>query len=64
MVIFVYILLKQPDLILLDEPTNNMDLDSVKVLENILNQYRGALVVVSHDEVFKENIKINEIIKL
>lgn len=58
------ILLKQPDLILLDEPTNNMDLDSIKVLENILNQYHGALVVVSHDEVFKENIKINEIIKL
>lgn len=58
------ILLKQPDLILLDEPTNNMDLDNIKILENILNQYQGALVVVSHDELFKKNVKINEIIKL
>lgn len=58
------ILLKQPDLILLDEPTNNMDLDSIKVLENILNQYCGALVVVSHDEVFRNRIKVSKSIEL
>ncbi|HSQ98149.1 MAG TPA: ABC-F family ATP-binding cassette domain-containing protein [Rickettsiales bacterium] len=53
-----------PELLLLDEPTNNMDLDSIQVLENILNQYKGAIVLISHDKVFKENIKIKEYIKI
>lgn len=55
---------KTPELLLLDEPTNNMDLDSIAVLENILNQYRGAIVVISHDKIFKENINIGKNIKL
>lgn len=53
-----------PELLLLDEPTNNMDLDSIQVLENILNQYKGAIVIISHDRIFKENIRINKIVKL
>ncbi len=52
------------ELLLLDEPTNNMDLDSIQVLENILNQYKGAIVVISHDKVFKENIGINKVVRL
>jgi len=55
---------KVPELILLDEPTNNMDLESIEVLENILNQYNGGLAVVSHDRIFKKNIKINKTIEL
>lgn len=53
-----------PELLLLDEPTNNMDLDSIQVLENILNQYNGAIVMISHDKIFKENINIKRTIKL
>lgn len=51
------ILNRKTDLIILDEPTNNLDLDSIKVLENILNQYNGAIILVSHDKTFRENIK-------
>lgn len=55
---------KTPEIILLDEPTNNIDLESIKVLENILNQYNGTIIVVSHDKIFKENININKTIIL
>ncbi|MDD4556595.1 MAG: ATP-binding cassette domain-containing protein [Alphaproteobacteria bacterium] len=50
---------KQPELIILDEPTNNLDLQSLQVLESALQQYQGALLVVSHDEKFLEQININ-----
>lgn len=42
-----------PEILLLDEPTNNMDLDSIKILEQILNQYNGTIIVISHDKLFK-----------
>ncbi|MCP9270851.1 ABC-F family ATP-binding cassette domain-containing protein [Mycolicibacterium arenosum] len=47
-----------PQLLLLDEPTNNLDLVSVGQLESALNAYRGALVVVSHDERFLDAITV------
>ncbi|WP_029115930.1 ABC-F family ATP-binding cassette domain-containing protein [Mycobacterium sp. URHB0044] len=47
-----------PQLLLLDEPTNNLDLVSVGQLESALNAYRGAFVVVSHDESFLEAIGV------
>ncbi|MDX1892618.1 ABC-F family ATP-binding cassette domain-containing protein [Mycolicibacterium sp. 050158] len=53
-----------PQLLLLDEPTNNLDLVSVGQLESALNAYRGAFVVVSHDERFLETIGIDRRLRL
>ncbi len=57
------LLLQKPDLIMLDEPTNHLDLNSIMWLENYLLNYRGAVVIVSHDRYFLDKIatKIIEI---
>ncbi|MDQ7042239.1 MAG: ATP-binding cassette domain-containing protein [Sulfurimonas sp.] len=49
-------LLKQPSLIILDEPTNHMDLDSIESLESALAEYGGALVFITHDKAFLQNL--------
>jgi ATPase subunit of ABC transporter with duplicated ATPase domains len=51
----------QPDLLILDEPTNNLEIKSISILESALNQYRGAILLVSHDEIFVNNINIDTI---
>jgi ATP-binding cassette subfamily F protein 3 len=50
------ILLQKPDLVLLDEPTNHLDIDSVLWLEKFLKDYPGAIIMVSHDKSFLDNI--------
>ena len=55
---------EQPDLLILDEPTNNLEIKSIAILEDALNQYRGAILLVSHDEMFVKNIKTDIEVKL
>jgi len=50
------ILLRKPDLILLDEPTNHLDIESIIWLEGFLETYPGAVVLVSHDRTFLDNV--------
>ncbi len=50
------ILLKKPDLILLDEPTNHLDIDSIQWLEDFLLNNAKAVIVISHDRAFVDNI--------
>jgi sulfate-transporting ATPase len=50
------LLLRQPDLLLLDEPTNHLDAESVAWLEQHLQSYPGAIVAVTHDRYFLDNV--------
>lgn len=50
------VLIEQPDLLLLDEPTNHLDLDSVIWLQDFLRSYKGAVLVVTHDRYFLDQV--------
>ena len=49
-------LLSEPDLLLLDEPTNHLDLKSIAWLESYLADYRGAVLIISHDRYFMDHV--------
>ncbi len=50
------ILFKNPNFLILDEPTNDLDLPTLTVLENFLNEYQGCLLIVSHDRYFMDRV--------
>ncbi len=50
------LLLKEPDLLLLDEPTNHLDIEAVEWLEGFLKEYKGTVIVVSHDRYFLDEV--------
>lgn len=50
------VLIDEPDLLLLDEPTNHLDYEAIEWLENYLKQYRGALLLVTHDRYFLDRV--------
>lgn len=53
-----------PDIIILDEPTNNLDIQSLEILQNAISSYEGTLLVISHDESFIKEIKISTLLEL
>lgn len=53
-----------PDMLILDEPTNNLDIQNAEILTAAINQYHGTIIVVSHDEFFLEQIGIEQTIVL
>ena len=60
---FAKILLSKPDLLLLDEPTNHLDMSRIEWLEQYIKDYKGTILIVSHDRYFLDKV-INKIIKI
>ena len=61
--ILARILLEEPDILLLDEPTNHLDLESIEWLEGFLKEYKGAVLIISHDRYFLDSV-VSKIIEL
>ncbi|ERI93684.1 ABC transporter, ATP-binding protein [Clostridiales bacterium oral taxon 876 str. F0540] len=57
------LLIDNPDILLLDEPTNHLDMDSIEWLEGYLKNYKGIVIIVSHDRYFLDNV-VNKIIEI
>jgi ATP-binding cassette, subfamily F, member 3 len=57
------ILIHQPDILLLDEPTNHLDMESIEWLEGFLKNYKGIVLIVSHDRYFLDNV-VNKIVEI
>lgn len=57
------LLLKKPDILILDEPTNHLDIDTLSWLENYLQGYDGAILIVSHDRYFLDKL-VNQVYEI
>lgn len=57
------VLIQEPDLLILDEPTNHLDFEMIRWLEQFLSNYKGALLLVTHDRYFLDNV-VEEIVEL
>lgn len=57
------LLVKKPDIIMLDEPTNHLDIDSIAWLETYLMNYKGAVIIVSHDRYFLDRV-VTKVVEL
>jgi ATPase subunit of ABC transporter with duplicated ATPase domains len=58
---FACFMASQPDLLILDEPTNHMDIPAIECLQQALQDYSGALIIVSHDREFLMSIGIDTV---
>ena len=56
----IRLLLQEPDVLLLDEPTNHLDINKMIWLEKTLKNYKGTIILVSHDRYFMDNV-INKV---
>lgn len=55
---FVMLTIAPIDLLILDEPTNNLDIETIEAIQNLLVEYKGGLIVISHDISFLESLEI------
>lgn len=55
---------KTPDIIALDEPTNNLDIENISILTNAINEYHGTVLVISHDQTFLDQVGIKSSLEL
>lgn len=62
-VMLARMMLQQPDLLMLDEPTNHLDLPSIEWVEQYLQDYKGTVIVVSHDRYFLDKV-VNKIVEI
>ena len=53
-----------PDIMILDEPTNNLDIQNIEILTNAINEYKGTLLIISHDEYFLKEVNVERAIEL